>query len=563
MAGTTVFTNAVVHSMVPGVGPHRSLAHAGGRIVAVGSERDVIAAAGAQATLEDLGGRSVVPGFIDAHHHFLPAVIEGNAVEASVGAAGSIAGLKKLLQAHHRRRPEGEWLLAVGYDELALRDRRHPVRGDLDDACPGRPVLLVHYSVHEAVASSRALQRAGIGRHTPDPPAGRIDRGRRGEPTGRLLEAAFSKVYQLAVADLLARNPAAVTDRLFDYEQRLFRVGITRVGDPGVPPAHEALYRQALERGSLRMPIVMLPSSAEGLLCPPHDRLDGPRTGEGPEHLRVGPFKLFFDGANRCAMRLSIAQAVGTGAWMLGRALASRSLAAFRGAGDMRPRLGRDFTVRTGMPLLSLAEGRRLAEDACARGFSIAIHAIGNAAVDQAIDTLTQVRARHPETPPPRIEHACFLTPEAARRAADAGIAVVSQPAFVALPTFRELPIPHGLRLLAHRTLLEAGVRVAGSSDAPVSDFDPLVAMRRAVDRRSIAGRPLQSDEAIHPAQALALYTREAAYVSGCLDQTGTLEPGKRADLVVLSSDPLVALEDTAVERTIVAGRVVYPLREG
>lgn len=562
MTGTTVFTNAVVHSMVPDASPHRSIAHAGGRIVAVGSERDVVAAAGAQATLEDLGGRTVVPGFIDPHHHFLSAVIESEALDASVRAACSIAALKELLQAHHRRRPEGAWLLAVGYDELALQDRRHPLRGDLDDACPGRPVLLVHYSVHEAVASSRALQLAGIDRHTPDPPAGMIDRGRCGVPTGRLIEAAFSRAYQLAVADLLVRIPAAVGGRIFDYEERLFKVGITRIGDPGVPPAHEAIYRQALERGSLRMPILMLPASAEGLLCPPYDRLDGSRTGQGPEHLRTGPLKLFFDGANRCAMRLSIAQAAGTAARMLSRAIASRSLAALRGVNDAGPHLAGDFTVRTGMQFLSLAEGQRLAEDACARGFSIAIHAIGNAAVDQAIDTLTHVRDRHPDTPPPRIEHACFVTPEAARRAADAGIAVVAQPAFIALPTFNELPVPRGLRLLAHRTLLEAGVRVAGSSDAPVTGFDPLVAMRRAVDRRSIAGRPLQIDEAISPQQALAMYTREAAYVSGCLQQTGTLEPGKRADIVVLSNDPLVALEDTAVERTIVAGQVMYQVRE-
>ena len=154
MATATVFTNAVVHSMVPGVSPHRSLAHAGGRIVAVGSERDVIAASGAQATLEDLGGRTVVPGFIDPHHHFLTAVIEGNALDASVGAASSIAALKELLRAHHRRRPEGAWLLAVGYDELALQDRRHPVRGDQDDACPGLLSSRARLGLAHGVSSS-------------------------------------------------------------------------------------------------------------------------------------------------------------------------------------------------------------------------------------------------------------------------------------------------------------------------------------------------------------------------------------------------------------------------
>jgi predicted amidohydrolase YtcJ len=233
-----------------------------------------------------------------------------------------------------------------------------------------------------------------------------------------------------------------------------------------------------------------------------------------------------------------------------------------RDTGDLGFHLGPDLALHTGVRCFSIDDGRRIVEAACDAGFSVAIHAIGNGAVEQAIDALGRARAKHRDSPPPRIEHASIIDADAARRAADLGIAVAAQPHFITLPVFDEMPRPPGLRFLAHRTLIDAGVRVGGSSDAPVTAFEPLAAMGSAVTRRTRSGAKLHEEEALSAHEALALYTREAAYIDGSLDIAGTLEPGKRADIVVLSADPCGRGEDTfadvRVDRTILGGQTVF-----
>jgi predicted amidohydrolase YtcJ len=563
MPQVTIFDNGHVLTMVPGRAPARAIAFAGGHIVAVGDSTEVAAAAGSAAEVIDLNGRAVCPGFIDAHQHFSLAAIEHDCVDCSPAFAPSIEAIQQRLRSAASSLSDGAWLIGLGYDEFALRERRHPIRDDLDAACPRHPVLLCHYSAHEAVANSRALEAGRIDRHTPDPPAGIIARTHAGEPNGRLIETAFARLHMIAQTALVDRDPDSVYRQLRRYQNDLVAVGITRVCDATVSPCHEQLYQQARDNGCLTMPIVKMVASALGILCPPWDRLEtsGPRTGEGPEHLRTGPLKLFFDGANRCMFRMTIGQLAAVTLRILWRALRSRSTGVLRSTGDLDMRLGRDLRVQTGVQFFTIGDGRRMIETACELGFAIAIHAIGNAAVDQAIEALGRVRAKHCDVPPPRIEHATFITAEAARRAADLGIAVAAQPGFVDLPVFQVMPTPGAFRVLAHRTLIDAGVRVAGSSDAPVIGFDPLAAMRAAVSRRSRSGTEVHPEEAIRPDEALGLYTREAAHALASLDVTGTLEAGKRADLVVLSEDPTTspaALFRTRLERTVLAGEVVY-----
>jgi hypothetical protein len=570
MTRATVLDNTIVLAMVPGRAPARAIAFADGRIIAVGDGAEVTASAGPDPDVIDLAGRAVCPGFIDAHQHFSSAAIERDCVDCSPALAPSIEAIQQRLRDAAATLPDDAWLMGLGYDEFALREQRHPLRDDLDAACPRHPVLLCHYSEHEAVANSRALDLGRIDRHTPDPPAGIIVRTHAGEPNGRLIETAFSRLHMLAQTALVERDPDVVYKRLRRYQDDLFAVGITRVCDATVSPCHEQLYQQARNNGHLPMPIVMMAASVEGLLCPPWDRLQvsGPRTGDGPESLRTGPLKLFFDGANRSMFRMTIGQVAGITLRILARALRSRSAGVLRSTGDLDMRLGRDLRVQTGVQFFTVADGHRMIETACDLGFAIAIHAIGNGAVDQAIEALGRVRSKHRDVPPPRIEHATFIIPEAAQRAGDLGIAVVAQPAFVDLPIFHAMPTPGAFRVLAHRTLIDAGVRVAGSSDAPVIGFDPLAAMRAAVSRRSRSGVEIQREEAIRPYEALTLYTREAAHALGSLDVTGTLEPGKRADLVVLSEDPTTspaALFRTRLERTVLAGQTVFsasPLRD-
>jgi predicted amidohydrolase YtcJ len=319
----------------------------------------------------------------------------------------------------------------------------------------------------------------------------------------------------------------------------------------------ERLYEAARARGRLRVPILMMPVGEHGSLTPPHDRIDGRPTGEGADTLRVGPMKLFLDGADKCAMCITPAQAVGSALRIGYDVVRARSLGPMRTVMRNRMRMGRDGKLRGGVryyetdaPLVGLLDA---ATDA---GFGIAIHAIGNDAVEQAVRVLGRVRLRHRDVPPPRIEHALLANAETLRRAADLGIQIVTQPPFIDLMAGGDIPRLRGLPFVGIRSMIDAGLHVAASSDAPVTSFEPLYGIRCAVERVTVAGTMVEPDEAVTFDDALAMYTREAARALGCLDVAGTIEVGKRADLVVLDG-PHAAWP--RVERTILGGETVYP----
>ena len=561
----TVLTNAVVHTMVDGARPADAIAWRDGKVLAVGDERVVREMAGPNAHAIDMAGRTVTPGFVDAHHHFTAAVVGASAIDFTGQSPLTIADMVVQIREASTELPADAWVLAAGYDEHALEDRRHPTRDDLDAADIPNPILLMHYSHHEGIVCSRGLARLGIDRHTSPPKGGIIVKDSRGEPNGRLVETAVSRARQLAEDSLLARDELGVLLRMGAYQDRLFEKGITRICDPTVPLEMELLYRRARQEGHLDLPVVMMPIGSQGALLPPWDRVGGPPTGEGPEDLRRGPLKLFFDGGNRCALCMTAGQALRVTLGMIGGAIRSGSLGMLRTSQDVKPRWGSDRRLRTGVTYMSRDESKKLVRAACERGFSVAVHALGNDAVTRALDALGDARVEHRDVPPPRIEHASIITADLAKRAADLGIMVVSQPQFLELPIFDSMPRIPGFRMMAHRTLLDAGVRVAGSSDAPVTGFDPLVAMRSAVGRRTRSGAILQQDEGISPAEALLMYTREAARAAGSLDVAGTLEPGKRADLSVLSHDPTSGIEElerARVVQTVLAGETVFDASE-
>jgi hypothetical protein len=544
--------------------PSDAVAYHDGRIVAVGPAASVINVVGPEAEVIDLGGRAVVPGFVDAHHHVAWAALYRGTVDCRPGVAGRIDEIRARVRVAAASVPRGGWVLGYGYDDRALEERRAPTRQELDDACPDRPVLLVHVSAHQAVANSRALEAAGIGRASPDPPGGRIERGRRGEPTGRLYETALSLAERLAAAELTARDPNGFLDRLEAYERELFALGITRVADPTVTTDLMRLYRQSRADGRLRMPVVMMPVSDHGYLARPDDvlrRLDGEVTGEGADVLRVGPLKLFFDGGDNCALCVSLAQGMASAFTTVLRMLRARTLAPLRLAARTRGRLGRDRRLHTGIRYYATDESAiRIARGAVERGFALAVHAVGNEAVAQAVRVLGAVRARHPAGWPPRIEHATFTDDALLAAIADHDLTVVSQPSFLRMSSLEQTPPLRGMHVLALRRMLEARIRLAGSSDGPVVTTNPLDGVRDAVYRRTPSGVVVGADEAVEPLDALVMYTRAAAAACGCLDVTGTLAPGKRADLLVLSGDPCsrAALPGVRVCETILGGVTVF-----
>lgn len=558
-----VFVGGAINSMErEQTAAHEALAFDRGRIVHVGRRDDVLAAAGPGAERIDLAGGALVPGFVDPHHHLSLAVFHEACVDVRPDVAPNIAAICARLSEEARRLPEGAWIVARGYDETLLAEQRHPTREDLDAACPGRAVLLYHYTCHEGIVSSKALELVGIDRSTPDPAGGVIARARDGQPTGRLVEIAFMRVEAIARRSRMVGREEELIARMGEHQRRAFAAGITRIVDPMVSPELEALYRVMRERGLLEIPLTMMPIGSEGFAVPPRDRLTGDsRTGDGPDDFRIGPMKLVFDGANRCAMCFTIGEMLSTSIRTLVRAIETGSLVGMRVALDADVRY-RDGLMRTGVRYYTREEAREMIASAQANGFGVASHAIGNESVELVLDMYRDLAVKAVGDDPPRIEHAHAVDAELVRRIADQGIAVVTQPDFLRIPTMSEVTIPSRLKWLPVRSLIEAGVRVAGSSDAPVQPrFDPLLGIHAAITRTTHRGEPLHPEESIDARTAFALYTREAAYAAGCLATSGTLAPGKRADFVVLSADPFRAGADVAelsVRETFVAGRSMF-----
>ncbi len=556
-AKTQVLVNADVRVMDAIDSRAEAVAWRNQNIVGVGTREDVLGAAGDDAIVHDAAGATVLPGFIDPHHHASMVSLYSGLVRLTPPRVTNIASLQDTLRTVARSIEDERWLVATQWDELLLEERRPPTRQELDEAVPDRPLMAFQYSFHRAVANSRALELAGIDRHTADPAGGAIERGADGLPNGLLVERGMSRVESLARASLISQTAEAFFSRLGEHHQALVESGITRIADATVPGDMVVLYREADERGVLVVPTIVMPVSTSGYLEAPWEALDGPVTGEQQGLLTFGPVKLVFDGAPGCAMCLSWWQTAGVtvGTWKL--ALELRSLDPIRNAFSVAPRVGRK--VRTGIHIYERPEAREVVRAAVDRGFAVATHAIGNAAVDIALDAYETVGGRLGDAGRPRIEHATFLSDDLVDRIADVGAAVVTQPHFLSLPAFAQAPSIPRVKNGALRWLLDRGVLVSGSSDHPVGGFVPLDGVRSAVTRRTARGNVFEPDQCIELFEALTMYTRAAAEVCGCADECGTLEIGKRADLVVLDA-PLTptSLAEAEVRTTVLGGRTVF-----
>jgi predicted amidohydrolase YtcJ len=505
--------------------PHaEALAVDGERIAAVGSRADVAPAVRPGARTIDLGGRTMVPGFNDAHAHawkvgqLLTDVLD-------VRGVGSLASLQASLRGFAARRPEATWLQARGYNEALMAERRHPVRDDLDAAVADRPLLLTRVCGHVAVANSRALDVAGVGPASAPPPGGRIDRGPDGRPTGLLSETAMGLVSSQLPVPTAADYEAMV--QAFGRHQ--LERGITSSSDCGVRPELVEAYRAMDARGALTqrlsvMPLRRLDGRSDNLPLPERSR---------SERLRVDTIKLLADGG-------------------LSSATAALSMC-YRHA------------ETRGVHRFEAEELRELMRESHAAGWRLAIHAIGDEAIERVVSAYESLgpevpRRRH------RIEHLGLPDRGHLRRAASLKIVAVPQTVFIHSlgRNFREY-LPEALLARAYpvREMMEAGIPVALSSDAPVVEEDsPLLGIQAAVLRRDAEGIAIAPDQAITAAAALHAYTAGGAFATADEANRGTLGPGKWADLAVLSDDPVGVdpeeLSRIRVDMTVVGGKIVF-----
>ena len=533
----TLLVNARVLTMDPARPAAEAVGISGNRITAVGTVPELLARRERETRVVDMGGRTVLPGFVDAHNHFGPTTLEPRGVDLGQPPAEDIPTILERIAAAAQATPRGGWIRAFGYAETRLREGRHPTRWEIDEAAPGHPVVVVHSSYHRVVANSRALALAGIVKHHSYLPNGAIDCDPAGEPIGVLAEAATNPLQRLSIAALMERHAEELLDLVEANGRRHLALGITAVQDAWVAPAFHDLFRRAAEAGRLPLYYTPLRGSANGLFDTPAPWLDGPRLdGSLPPRMRRGGIKLFADGAGVTA--------------------ATRS----PGHG------GHPEGVDEGILFYPQAELNELTERAHRQGLTVAIHAIGNRGIAAALGAIAHTRAAVPDGEARiRIDHFFWGVDADVARVKELGAAVVTQPVGVWQYGDRMLAAGRPPQFLNYPIgqLRAAGVTVAGSSDAPCFALPPLWGIGAAVERRTIGGVPFSPEQAASVEEAIRAYTLGAAWAGGTDDIEGSITPGKLANLVVLAEDPTAVpparIRDIAVEETWVDGAQTYP----
>ncbi|MDQ3943875.1 MAG: amidohydrolase [Actinomycetota bacterium] len=487
---------------------------AGGRVAAVGDRQILGRWPGCEVV--DLGGRIVVPGFIDAHSHLCLAALHPR--WADLSATTSVDDLGRALREQAAREPDADWVRGAGWERTGDWSEKLN-RSDLDALGLDRPVIVTHFSLHMCVVCSRGLEVLGIGRHTPDPDGGVIDRDAGGEPTGLLVERAWSQAHAESLAAY--QDPDQWEEHLLARMQVLLSEGVTCVHDAATPPAAEAVYRRLAATGRLPLSVLMMPHPAAILSRPDADRLEGPPTGDGDEWLRVGPIKLFADGGSHPAIDAQ--------------------------------RHGQRFTGGIAFPGLATD-----AAAAAARGFRVAVHAMGNAGLAATLDAFEAVARTDDGDHRFRVEHATLASPGQLRRLGELGAVAVVQPGFVPLVGSRVSSLGFDdVTWMPFADLVSAGVPLAASSDHPCGEWQPLTTSRYGASRWT-GHEVLGPDQALGYGEWLRAWTAGSAYAGGQEDERGRLIPGARADLVILDGD-LDPDHPPTVAETWVAGRRRHP----
>lgn len=509
-----------------------------GRIVSVGPSAAVRRLAGPRTRVVELAGRTVLPGFQDAHVHPVLAGVGMlrcplNDVPARPNAY--VDAIAAYAAAH----PDLAWVEGDGW-YMAAFPGGTPRREDLDRAVPDRPAIFQNRDGHGAWVNSRALEAAGVDRTTPDPPDGRIERDPDGTPTGTLHEGAIHLV------DRLLPKPSAEerVQGLGLAQAVLHGWGITAWQDAIATPEDLAAYRTFAERGLLTGRAIACQWWERDRGADQVDEMIEARRISAIGRLTAGTVKMMLDGVIEAFT-----------AAMLDPYL----------DGDGRP------TANRGMSFIDPDALKSYVTRLDAAGFQVHFHALGDRAVREALDAIEAARAANgPRDARHHLAHLQVVDPADARRFARLGAVANIQPLWacrdeqVVALTLPFLRPDRAALMYPFRSLARAGAILAGGSDWTVSTADVLAEVEVAITRRDRSGpdqSPLVAEEALDLADALAAFTSGSAYVNHLDDVTGTIEVGKLADLVVLDRDIEAAPElmaDGRVLLTVVEGTAVY-----
>ena len=525
--GTTVLVNADIVTMDPGNPDATAMAWSDKQIIAVGNENDVRKAAGENADVIDLEGRTVTPGFIESHDHVFVSSATVELTDVTPFTTPTLAeALEKIGMAEVN--DEG-WILAFGADQGLYEEQAGPTRDKLDKLWPDTPVLVYHLSGHGGFANSKALEIAGVDESTPDPGGGSLERDSSGRLTGYLAgQPALFLVKGYPTPDLSSTKIAA--------EQRAAK---------GITTASEF----AVLNGGVRDLLVALTSADDF-----PTRIVGGRFFDAPDLDKMIPT---LKASENSLLRFQFIKTYTDGSLQGGTA--------YLLDGYYDPDMGEGDGARG-----SQDEFNRQVLSIYEQGYWPAIHANGDGAVELALNAIEFAQRSTGEGVDsgmrPQIIHAQITRPEQILRMAELGV----NPTFFITHVYywgdlhatKSVGPDLAERMSAMGEAFDAGIPASMHNDPPVSPADPILNMWIAVNRESRTGKVYGAEQAITAEQALAAYTINAAYQFGLEKETGSLEVGKKADFVILDNNPLTAepadIRDIKVLATVLDGRQTY-----
>ena len=512
VAAALILKNANVVTMEPASPPASLVAVKDSKILYVGGDRDIEPLIGPGTKVIDCGGKTLIPGFIDSHCHIFSFLRNQLTVDISPAAVHSIEDIKAAIRRKVAVTPPGQWINGSDYTEFYLADKRNPNRWDIDEVAPDHPIILSHRSLHACVLNSKALELAGITNESPEPPGGSIHRDpNTGEPDGLLFDMLGYIRYRVMppMSDAELEKGAADINRIFLSQ------GITSLQDATVSNevGRWQTYRRLQEKGILRSRIYLM----TGIEHLKEFRDAGIGFRSGDDALRMGGLKI-----------------------VLGEA-----------TGHLHP---------------SQPDLDRYVLEAHREGCQVALHAVQPTTIEAAIKAIEYAVSELPDmSHRHRLEHCAECSPLLFERVVKLGAVISMQPPFLYYSGERylaQIPADEIRWLYRVKSFLDAGMAVAAGSDTPVVPNNPLVGVCTAVMRKAATGQVLAPEERVSPLQALALYTKNAAFASFDEKVKGNITPGKLADLVLLSDNPLIVepeqIKEIKVEKTIIGGEVVW-----